>query len=856
MGSVKHQSQNAEEFTRLKSDSPNARSNYSTEKPTSDEDSLHFGRSLSGEKAIPSGADVDHKDTLPQAPLAGIPRGRSPFSPSNEESYFNLLNRSSGSSMDSLSKLSFSSQFAQLTSLQLPDAQSFSIGITSIPTAPKAAKAFSKAAEQMRRWLRKANDILTGMDAEDDAQWAAAAGREGLEDIEKAIGRFERLVHLYVKAIEDLQERPDISDIPSEELEGLVEQMEVVLGDWNKVRNHLKTVKMQVELAMEWEELWNVVLGDIEQETDRLNLLIFEMEEKRHMSPSPDQLPDNIGLDVQELETIVEEAPTQAQIHAKHRFSLPAAFSADSPLTSPAFAKAQDDSNLMALFARMQPLRASLDFLPMTLSGFRSRAEKSLPSACKELENRRKGLELKWKVLERDAETLRRELSEDRWILVFRNAGRQADKLCESVERSIVKLQESIDAGVHHVSPASLAKKIESYEAKKMHYGPAVERVLAIIEKGVKDRQTINGVVLRLHLDSRARWTALESQMKELDLSLENLNGNKNQQLRDSISTIVSLDQSAPGSAIDTPGSSPASSVMGTPNGKGDSLPPGINGASRRISLASYSTSRPSSSRRVFTAPGNTVSTQGPRKIPISRSVTSDSWSVSRGASPSSSMRKTLSTPTPGSRAQHPSLTLSDSSKPRWNSSTKTERKDYRPPSRSTSYLTPSTGRKSSLSYRSPSSMGSPYASGLPLPSPLGRSTTSSPIPQPNKFSLPHRPRIASGAQSSLGLRQPSTPTTPNTNPRSRLGRQSSPSPYPPLPSSTESASLEREPVSFESPEQSSPSASKRATPSTIARPATAMAGSGRVSMLPLPKKQISPLGSSGAGRESAMAWR
>ncbi|KAI4124860.1 MAG: hypothetical protein LQ338_004586 [Usnochroma carphineum] len=775
---------------------------------------------------------------------------RQRLSPNNEESYFNLPlgSTSSTSSVVSLSKVTLAAQLSQLTSLQLPDAVSFSNGISSIPTATQAAKSSSNAADKMRIWLQKANDILTAMDADDDVEWAAAAGREGLEDIERAIGRFEGLVRLYVKAVEDLQERPDIADVTSEELEALVEQMEVVLGSWNKVRNHLKTVKSQVELAMEYRELWNVVLGDITLEVDSLKLLIFEMEEKRHMSPLPEELPDDPGMDVKELETIIEESPTNAQIKANQRFSLPAAFSADSPLTSPSFAKAQDDSNLMALFARMQPLRASLDFLPMTLSSFRSRAEQTMPTACKELEDRRKKLEKKWKILEKDAELLRRELSEDRWVLVFRNAGRQAEKLCESVERSISKLRESIDAGTPHVNPAPLAKRVESYEAKKMHYGPAVERVLAIIEKGVKDRQTINGEVLRLHLDSRARWTSLENQMKELDLALEEINMNKNQQLRDSISTIISLDRSAPGSTVDTPGSSPASSVMGTPNGKADGYSPAVNGTSRRSSLASHPASRSSSARRVVTAPS-----QMPRKTSVTRSVTSDSWSMSRGASPSPYSARIASTPTPGGR--RPSLTPSEG-KPRWNTSPKINYNDFRPHHKPPSYLTPLAGRKSSLSYRSPSSAGSPYTSGLPLPSPLGRSETSSPGPRSAPSALPHRPRLYSGAQTSLAHRHPSTPSTPLMPSSSKLSRRGSlntESPYPPLPSSAESASIAEEPAGPALAEQPTPS--KRAAAKT-ARPATAMASSRRVSMLPQPKMPASPLMSSGAGRETALGTR
>jgi hypothetical protein len=39
-------------------------------------------------------------------------------------------------------------------------------------------------------------------------------------------------------------------------------------------------VKEQVELAMEWEELWVVVLGDIGLEMEALSRLVFEMEEK------------------------------------------------------------------------------------------------------------------------------------------------------------------------------------------------------------------------------------------------------------------------------------------------------------------------------------------------------------------------------------------------------------------------------------------------------------------------------------------------------------------------------------------------------------------------------------------------
>ncbi|KAL8975878.1 MAG: hypothetical protein Q9177_006968 [Variospora cf. flavescens] len=255
-----------------------------------------------------------------------------------------------------------------------------------------------------------------------------------------------------------------------------------------------------------------------------------------------------------------------------------------------------------------------------------------------------------------------------------------------------------------------------------MHYGPAVERVLAIIEKGVKDRQTINGEVLRLHLNSRAKWTSLEIQMKELDSSLEEITRNKSQQLRDSISTIVSLDASASGSTVDTPGSSPASSVVGTPNGKVDGLSSAMNRASRRNSLVSHPTSRSSSARRVFTAPGVSESSQMPRKIPVTRSLTSDSWSGYRGASPSPHARKFASTPTPDGR--RPSLNT-PGGRPRWNSNPKIHHNDY--PTKLPPHLTPPSGRKSSLppTTKSPRPLGDFFT-----PPPPG--TVVSPAPAPS----------------------------------------------------------------------------------------------------------------------------
>ncbi|KAI9834951.1 MAG: hypothetical protein M1819_002674 [Sarea resinae] len=665
----------------------------------------------------------------------------------DSQSYFNPFGLQRTNSVYSLSRASLSSQLSQLTSLQLPQASSLSTSITAIPTSPAAARALIAAAEQIRKWISKASEVLSGLDSEDDVEWAAAGGREGLGEVDNAVARFEDLIGVYVGAIEELQSRKDISSVPNAELKSVVGQMDKTLREWDGVRRLLTGVKQQVELAMEWEELWSSVLGEIEMEMDALSKLIFEMEERRHRSISGDRGGEpSGGIDIGELETIVEETPTiRSRTATNNRFSLPA-FATGSTAQAAGPPLGQDDSSLLALFARMQPLRASLDFLPMRLSGFQARGERVFPTACEELEIRRNELEEKWQKLNGNADALRRELGEDRWLLVFRNAGRQAQKMCDSVARSITKLREAIDAGLQHSNPPALAQKVESYEAKKMHYGPAIQRVLAIIEKGIKDRLTVHGEILTLHADMGARSKALEADMKDLDGTLEEIQGNKNQELRESISTIISMDRSARGSSVDTPDSSPASSIVLTGAKSTHVIPgtPGVIGSPRPGSESPLP--RGSTDRRYYSMPpGSIGSSNLPRKTPTPRSGSL----VGDGASPSSNRRNSSnSAATTISRSQQrPSLATSGSSddnrhKPRWNSSTNTHDlvigHHFKPSSANLATPSPNNRRSSapnSGALKTTPRSASSYSS-IPVPSPLRRERSSSPSP-PSSSSLP-----------------------------------------------------------------------------------------------------------------------
>ncbi|KAK1976099.1 cortical protein KAR9-domain-containing protein [Colletotrichum cereale] len=714
-------------------------------------------------------------------------------------SYFNPGHQRPGS-IYTLSRASFANQLAQLTSLQLPDAESLSSKVSAIPTAQVASKALINAAEQIRSWIHKASEVISGLDSDDDVEWAAAGGREGLEEVENAIHRFEKLIKVYVGAIEELQGREDIANVPPEDLHCAVSQMESIIEEWANIKAALNIVKGQVEIAMEWEELWNNVLGDIQSEMDELSRLVFEMEERRHKSLMAAAGGD--GVDIGDLENIVDDTPPPvARTQAQNRFSITGPPLSPGP-TSPGMpALSQDDSSLLALFARMQPLRASLDFLPMRLAVFAARAEKSFPTACEELDMRRTGLDGSYRKLEKDAESLRKELGEDRWVIVFRGAGRQAQKMIESVERSMHKLREAVDAGMHLSNPPNMIKKIESYDAKKTHYGPAIERVLAIIDRGVKDRLTVNGEILRLHAEMQSKWESLKDEMREMDMVVDEVQADtRGQQLRDSISSMLSNDRSTIGSGHDTPGSSPPSSVIMSSLGFEPSTPANKLAKNRSMSTSSY-LPQPAG-RRQSSLP--TPSSQLSRR-PL------NSWM--------SNMTLRLGTPSPGNIPRPQST---QPNRPRWNSSTNTSDVGIGHNFKPLTLTCPSPyTKKTSPIVRLPSSLtpgtSSPGGSRAPnLRTPLTRESSASPMPEdtptkraPSKLSF--RERLASpGPYSQQTLSKPRLSSSVST-------------------SGLESQSSRR--ASLQPPRLQS--FADRAVPS---RPASSMASGRRTSLLPQPK--------------------
>ncbi|RMZ72045.1 karyogamy kar9 [Pyrenophora seminiperda CCB06] len=622
------------------------------------------------------------------------------------ESYFQRRHYARAGSIYTLSKASFTNQIQQLTSMKLPPT-TIASEITALPSSTLAGRALHKAGNDIRLWITKTKEVLSGLDAEDDVEWAAAAGREGLAEVDTAIGKFEGLVNVYICAIEDLQSRPDIALLPAKDQTTLVSQMEDIVMNWGQIKQTLRGIKNQVEVAMEWEELWNNVLGEIGVEVENLSRLVFEMEERRHrvISDSVAEAPEK--FDISELETIVEELPRkQAMLNSK-RFSMPPALAVVSPI-SPIPQIEQENSRLLALFAKLQPLRASLDFLPMRLNTFQMRARSIFPSACDELLRRKEQLEAQEKKLESEADALREELGEDKWVHSFRQAGSKAVAMYESCMKSIQRLQQAIDDNEEE----KLSTRIATYKDKSNHYPPSMRRVLELIDIEMKHRSTVNGEILRIQQDVRAKVEDLEGVTANMDAILADFTASR--KLRDSVSTVLSArtEASSVRSNFDTPGTSPASSVVLSRNNSGHrssttsagKQPRQVNGTASKPVL-------PPANRRYSSMP------QGPavprKSLPSSARL---DFTPSRAMAGTAASQARAKTPTdrPGP-------------KPRWNSDTHMRDTVVGHNFKPLTLTTPSPFRKNGDPPELRRSTGS--RSSIPVKSPLSRSSAISSPP-------------------------------------------------------------------------------------------------------------------------------
>ena len=194
----------------------------------------------------------------------------------------------------------------------------------------------------------------------------------------------------------------------------------------------------------------------------------------------------------------------------------------DAPLLS------EVDRSLVALDTELEAARALYDGLQ---AHFDSLAPAATTTATGSSNRQFTALKQDWHALQTDAGLLVAELNEDKYLTVFRTVAAQARDMMHSLDKALNRANvfiadpssaatSSSPSSSSSVAPNTTAAAFttlqQNLRQKLKYYAPACRRVLAILDRGVAERKTQNGEVLRTLADMKVRsplalsgcWTA------------------------------------------------------------------------------------------------------------------------------------------------------------------------------------------------------------------------------------------------------------------------------------------------------------------------------------------------------------
>ncbi|GAA5864894.1 hypothetical protein JCM8547_009263 [Rhodosporidiobolus lusitaniae] len=258
---------------------------------------------------------------------------------------------------------------------------------------------------------------------------------------------------------------------------------------------------------------------------------------------------------IQELRHSTAPAPSLPSSSSSTSIASSSAVDGPSPISDV-------DAALIKLNSKLESVRAEFTEVEAQVRPLLPEPGSTAPEAAGELGFvRKKWAEtLKdWETAQQDAEQLGEELKEDKWLVVFRAVSQQAEDMLRSLEKVLSQSEQFVhdavsrtakssttssglprspsaplssfgtspsssyfsDAAVAQSQLSSFSALQKSLTAKVKYYSPACDRVLKILGKGIADRSTKNGEVLRRYSEMKGRWRNLRERIGRVEAEMK-----------------------------------------------------------------------------------------------------------------------------------------------------------------------------------------------------------------------------------------------------------------------------------------------------------------------------------------------
>ncbi|KAK9325621.1 hypothetical protein V1517DRAFT_313872 [Lipomyces orientalis] len=275
-----------------------------------------------------------------------------------------------------------------------------------------------------------------------------------------------------------------------------------ILSVVDGIDDNLRKSREQVDIALEWTELHDSVMSDLESVMEESWKLLAELQhyQRTHDITEVDRLGNT--LDVDALMSSLKQSPQPG--HGK--------------LVNLSDTDKIQNSKLCYLSKKIQPLRVSLDLLDAIIGDLIPRLEILFPGAHKDLITKRKLLDAEWKKLSLETDKIKGQMGEERWIAMLRECANQARKLMTEIDNVMNNLDGVLANGCDAVT---VQRHKELYEQKARELIPEILKVLGLFSRAMEDKVTISGDIKREHMHFNNFWNDIDERIRVLDQKYE-----------------------------------------------------------------------------------------------------------------------------------------------------------------------------------------------------------------------------------------------------------------------------------------------------------------------------------------------
>lgn len=151
-----------------------------------------------------------------------------------------------------------------------------------------------------------------------------------------------------------------------------------------------------------------------------------------------------------------------------------------------------------------------------------------------------------WLSVQKEAKNIEQELSNDKYNQAFDSISTQMEEMMQSLDKALASCHDFVfaynqDRSQKAMQPefslqardapwsddderrSALRTVKQSFLVKRASYGPACEQMFSSLEKGMKQRGTLNGTVLRRFSELKSRWKTLRERIARMDKELKRI---------------------------------------------------------------------------------------------------------------------------------------------------------------------------------------------------------------------------------------------------------------------------------------------------------------------------------------------